>query len=178
MRISTPKAGQIILLFTLLVVLLFGFAGFAFDIVYAYVIDALLSNAVDASVLIAVRSLPQGSAAVNTVVDKTFDANFPPGYMNTISRSHSAPQIVDNADGTQTISITGTARLPVFFSGIFGYRHIDVGAAATGVRRDVNLMLILDRSGSMVLAPPDSQGRRPFEALQDSSKVLGLIRNA
>ncbi len=166
------KGGQIIPLFALMVVLIFGFAGFGFDVVYAYVVDAILSNAVDATALIAVRSLPQGSTAVNAVVDETFDANFPDGFMNTISRSHSIPLIVDNGDGTQSVSITGTARLPTFFMGMFGYRHIDVAAIATGVRRDVNLMLILDRSGSMVLAPPDSQGRTPFQALQDSSKIF------
>ena len=72
----------------------------------------------------------------------------------------------------QTVSLMGRAKIPTFFLGFFGYDSLDLATRSTAVRRDVNLMLVLDRSGSMVLAPSDSQGRRPFEALQDSAKLF------
>ena len=166
------RGGQILPMFALFVALLLGFASFAFDWVYAYVVKAFLATTSDATVLACVRALPQGSAAVDNAAAATFNANFPPGFLKAISRSYTDPTITDNGDGTQTVSLTGRATIPTFFLGVFGYNSLDLAAGSTAVRRDVNLMLVLDRSGSMVLAPADSQGRTPFQALQDSSKFF------
>ncbi len=104
------RGGQIIAVFAVSVVLLFGFAGFAFDWVYAYVVKAFLVTTSDATVLAAVRALPQGSTAVDNAAAATFNANFPAGFLKAISRSYTGPTIVDNGDGSQDISSARATR--------------------------------------------------------------------
>ena len=169
---SKRRGGQILPMFALFVTLLLGFVSFAFDWVYAYVVKAFLVTTSDATVLACVRALPQGSTAVDNAAATTFDANFPPGFLKAISRSYTGPTVIDNADGTRTVELIARATIPTFFLGFFGYNSLDIAAGSTALRRDVNLILVLDRSGSMVLAPVDSQGRTPFQALQESSKLF------
>jgi hypothetical protein len=50
---------------------------------------------------------------------------------------------------------------------IFGWDTLTLGATAEAARRDVNVMVILDRSGSMMLAPGP-----PWPQLQDAAKFF------
>ncbi len=104
---SKRRGGQIIPMFALFVALLLGFASFAFDWVYAYVVKAFLVTTSDATVLACTRALPQGSAAVDDAAAATFNANFPPGFLKVISRSYTGPTITDNGDGTRSVRLVG-----------------------------------------------------------------------
>ena len=169
------RRGQILFLFVLLVPVLFGFAGLAFDAVVALIVKAHLVTTIDASALSGLRAIPKGDAAVVAVVDRTFNANFPEGWLMTISRSYSGPT-VENVLGGQKVTVTGTARAPTFFMGLFGVTQVDVNAIAVAVRRDVNLVLVLDYSGSLEDELPDvKQAAKAFvEAFDDGDDQLGL----
>ena len=85
--------------------------------------------------------------------------------MLTHSRNHSTPLIADNGDGTRTVLVAATVTVPTYFLRFAGYNDLPISASATALRRDVNLMLVLDRSGSMSGSPgvePRPHGvRRP-----------------
>ena len=173
---SIRNRGQVIPMLALFMALLMSLAAMTVDLVYAYTVKAKLVTAVDACALGAARALISGStpqeqqANVSATVDKLFDANFPDGFMLTLTRTHSIPTITDNGDGTRSVSVSGNATVPTFFMRVAGYETLPVAASAVAMRRDVNLMLVLDRSGSMSRAAGSNPGPTAFHDLKFAAK--------
>src|SRR5690606_22716987 len=76
-------------------------------------------------------------------------SNFPAEYMLAKSVEFTPPVISSPEPGIRNVTLRGSATAPTFFMRILGFESIDVSALATASRRDVNLMLVLDRSGSL-----------------------------
>jgi Flp pilus assembly protein TadG len=172
------RAGQIIPLLALFMTLLMSLAAMTVDLVYAYTVKAKLVTAIDACALGAARALIAGSTPgeqqsnVNATVEKLFNANFPEGFMLTVTRSHSLPTITDNGDGTRSVAVNGIATVPTFFMRVAVYNTLPVAASATAMRRDVTLILVLDRSGSMNRAPGANPGPTAFNDLKFAAKAI------
>jgi hypothetical protein len=137
--------------------------------IYAYSVKVHLVTAVDACALGAARSIGSGQAEMNRVVDLLFDSNFPPNFMLSTARSHTVPVITNPAPGMRQVQLRGDAQVPTFFMRWAGYTSLPVAASAIAVRRDVNLMLVLDRSGSMKRAPGGNPGPTAFDDLKSAS---------
>jgi Flp pilus assembly protein TadG len=152
MRRQQSRRGQVLVLFALMLPLLLAFVALAVDVVYAFMVKAALVTAVDSSALAGSRAIVNGPAAVAAAVDRTFHANLPDGYLikGQPSYAPNPPVIVSEADGSRSIALTGTTTSPTFFLGVFGYHGWAVKAFAKAGRRDLNVMLVLDRSGSLV----------------------------
>ena len=167
-ELRNRRKGVVIVLIALGASFFFGLAGLAVDTIYIYAVKARLVTAVDACALAAARSIGRGQTEMNRIVDMIFNSNFPTDMLMTISRSHTTPLITNvPAQGRREVSLTGTAVVPTLFMRIFGWNQVTVNAGAQAARRDVNIMLILDRSGSMMLAPGP-----PWPQLQDAAKFF------
>ena len=135
-------------------------------------------TSVDAAALAAARALSEGEtqaeqqAAVNLMVQQLFDANFPDDFMMAGSRNYDTPTIIDNGDGTRTVLVAATVTVPTYFLRFAGYNDLPISASATALRRDVNLMLVLDRSGSMKNSPGSNPGPTAFQDLQFASQPV------
>jgi Mg-chelatase subunit ChlD len=149
------KNGFIMVLGVLMIVsLLLPAAGLAVDVGMMYLVQSLLSAAADASTLAGARALSRGSddaaqrANAETTASAYFHANFPAGYLWTNNM-----QVTSRAatDGTFLRSITTTAsvNLPLIFMRLFRVDGTTVRASAKATRRDVNVMIVMDRSGSL-----------------------------
>jgi len=152
---------------------LFGLAAMAVDLIYAYVVKAKLVTAVDAAALAAARALTRGTTPaeqqteVNNTVNKLINTNFPSGFMMTTSRTWATPTITDNGNGTRSIAVSANATVPTFFMRAAGYTTLPVAASATALRRDVNMVIVLDRSGSLVLVSPPA-----WDEVQAAAKIF------
>jgi Flp pilus assembly protein TadG len=181
MRCQQSRRGQVLVLFAVMLPLLLAFVALAVDVVYAFMVKAALVTAVDSAALAGSRAIVNGSAAVAAAVDRTFHANLPDGYLikGQPSYAPNPPVITTGADGSRSISLTGTARSPTFFLGVFGYSGWDVKAYAKAGRRDINILLILDRSGSLVDAGAwdDVQAAASFfvQQFDDTHDRVGLV---
>lgn len=134
--------------------------GICIDGAFIYLMKARLSAAVDAAALATGRSLNVGqsdSAQVTNAIQMGqlyFTANFPP---MVITRNGQTVTIAGNATisvnetvaHVRTVSVTASANFPLFFLPILGYPSQLVSATGQATRRDANIMLVLDRSGSM-----------------------------
>jgi len=138
----------IMLLFTLPAV------GLAIDAGLLYVIRGRLTAACDAASLATARNLnlvvtlAQQESAAMARGAVFFSANFPNGYLGTSGATPTITLAQTNLS-TLTVSTTATTNAPLYFMRILGGSATIAGAFGKASRRGVNLMLVLDRSGSM-----------------------------
>ncbi len=163
---SRPKRRGVILVFTALALLaLIGLVGLAVDMGVAYFLQARLSQAADAAALAGARSLSRGAdlstqaSNAQAVATRYFNANFPSGFWGcTTSLQTPLVTAYNPSDSTHTdnkvryVTIRASATAPLYFMRALGLNTTTIGTSAQAARRDANIMIILDRSGSMSAA--------------------------
>jgi Flp pilus assembly protein TadG len=132
-------------------------AGLAVDASMLYGIRARLSMAADAAAVAAARSLSNGetiaaqeASAVDTA-QRFFSANFPDGYLYSKNRTI-AVAVAETALRTRTVTVEVAADAPSYFLRYLGRDMTKLRALGRASRRDVNLVMVLDRSGSLATA--------------------------
>jgi Flp pilus assembly protein TadG len=171
------RKGQIVVLVALALILLILFTGLALDSGIAFAVKAKLNAAVDAATLAAGRALGEtgvdsaGLDDAKNVAERFFAANFPSGYFRATVVPPGPNINIDYNDENNSwvISADAIAEVPTFFMRLGGVDTLAPSASATAERRDVDLMLVLDTSGS--LGPPWSPSGT-FGDLQDASKIF------
>lgn len=143
-----PK-GQFLIITALSLVALIGIAGLAIDSGMGYLIKAKLNGAVDAAGIAAGRALPQGDTAARTAAEKFFVANYPEGWLGSNPNLGSVTFTRDSDSGRTYIDISATATRNVSLMAVLGFSTINVRSAAQLVRKDVDLALVLDTTGSI-----------------------------
>lgn len=175
------RRGQAMVFIVLMSTVMFLLAGLAVDFLWAYVIRARLVTSVDAAALSAVRALGRSDVNMNRIVTLVFESNFPDDYMLAKSVTFDPPVITTPSAGIRDVVLSGAATAPTFFMRILGFNSLDVTATATASRRDVNLMLVVDRSASLhptrANAWGDVQEAAKFfvEQFDDSRDKVGLV---
>ena len=128
--------------------------GLAIDGGITYFAQARLASAADAASLAGGRSLNIGldlasqKQNAETIAKNYFSANFPEGLLNTTNVSVTATA-AETGDRTRTVSVTAKANVNLYFMPLLNHQQALVTASAQTSRKDVNVVLVLDRSGSM-----------------------------
>jgi Flp pilus assembly protein TadG len=151
---ASERGAALILFSLLLLFVLLPLMGLAFDTGMAYFIRSRLIAAADAAALAGGRSLNVGMdpaaqfANAKAIATQYFNANFPSGYLGVNNLSVNATA-GNGPNNTRVVNVQVSATLSLYFSGLFGASTTTLNASAQTSRRDVNVMLLLDRSGSM-----------------------------
>jgi hypothetical protein len=107
-----------------------------------------------------------------------FDANFPEGFFTSRNRTRTAA-VAETGFRTRTVSVTASVDAPVYFMGMLGYRYMTVRAEGRASRRDINLILVLDRSSSMQASgscePMKAAARQFVTMFANGRDRLGLV---
>ncbi|MCW5983443.1 MAG: VWA domain-containing protein [Bryobacteraceae bacterium] len=178
------QKGFAVILTALCMIMVIPTVGLAIDAGFMYAIKAKLSAAADAGALAAARSLSVGltiqAQEASAVARATafFNANFPDGFLQTSNKQVNVT-VAQSAYRTRTVRVVATVTAPVFFMRILGFRNSTIGAEGTASRRDVNLILVLDRSQSMVntssLEPMKAAARQFVAQFANDRDRLGMI---
>ncbi|HEY6392198.1 MAG TPA: vWA domain-containing protein [Bryobacteraceae bacterium] len=134
--------------------------GLAIDGTMLYIIKCRLQGAVDGAALAAAKALSRGAddnaqkAAATTAAATYVKLNYPPTYFfsNEVSIDTSAGADVNidlSVAHQRTVSVTAHVVEPALLMRYLNFNLTTVNATATTVRKDVNIVLVLDRSGSM-----------------------------
>lgn len=129
--------------------------GLAVDAGIMYAIKAKLQTAADGAALAAARSLSRGldlssqQTAATDTAQRWFHGNFPTGWMGVASVPDAAITFPAPPPKTIIIDVRGTVQAPTFFMRIFNIDSMTINAMSESTRRDVNIMLVIDRSGSL-----------------------------
>lgn len=149
-----PK-GQFLIITALSLVVLIGAVGLVIDAGMGYLIRAKLNGAVDAAGIAAARNLPQGETAAMNAAQRFFNANYPEGWLASDPNLDSVSFTRDSDTGRTYIDISATATKKVSLMAVLGFDWMNVRSAAQVVRKDVDMVLVLDVTDSIVT--PDSR---------------------
>lgn len=129
-------------------------AGLAIDVGMMYLVQSLLSAASDGAALAGARALSRGSddaaqrANAEATANSYLRSNFPAGYMWSTNLQVSSVAATDS-QYVRSITTTASVQLPLVFLRFFRTESASVSAASKATRRDANVMIIMDRSGSL-----------------------------
>ena len=149
------ERGFAVMLFAAMAIPVVAFVGLAIDASVLYVIKGKLSAAVDAGALAGARALSRGNDdatqrnRAQVVATSYVRANFRDGYLMSRNLTIPTPSVDSSITNQRSVSITASVQAPTFFMKILGRDSATVQASATAIRRDVNVMMVLDRSRSM-----------------------------
>ncbi|MDD2335379.1 MAG: VWA domain-containing protein [Geobacteraceae bacterium] len=159
--IKKKSKGQVLVLVAVSLVVLLALTALAIDVGIAYTVQSKLNSAVDGAAIAASRGVKQGSSLGERKANgraaalRFFAANFPANFMGSVLTSGTPTiDIPDPVNGTWTITVNGRARAPIFFARAVGWPSLTVKALAESKVRDLDLVIVLDCSGS--LGPPTS----------------------
>ncbi|MDI1301027.1 MAG: VWA domain-containing protein [bacterium] len=180
-RFMTPVRGSVLLMFALSLVMLIGFAGLVVDAGIGYGVKAKLNSAVDAASIAAARAVATGAtddlrtqAAIKEGT-RFYYANFPANYLGATIQPPTVT--AEKVGGKWFVTVAGTASTPTYLMRVFGVRQLDVRALGQAVRRDLDMMLVLDTSGSLQSVFPQvkSSAVNFVNKFNNDADRLGLV---
>lgn len=153
-RKNRKEKGIAVLMTAALMFMLVPVAGLAVDGGIAYVLKTRLSSATDAAALAAARSLSVGMTLAEQETEARaraldfFDANFKENAFGTRNLVVDAV-VAETESKTRSVTVSAAFDAPQYFMRVLGYDKIRISGRGRASRRDVNLIMVLDKSGSM-----------------------------
>ncbi len=180
------ERGATLILFTFLAVLVvIPMIGLAIDGSIVYWTKARLSASVDAAALAAGRSLSDGqtltaqTASAVSTAQTYFAANFQPGTMGTaVVGGQPTVTVAQTSATVRTVTVQATVTVPLYFLRLVGFSTATLPDTGQSQRRDVNVIVVLDRSGSMsgsVCGTMVASAENFVNMFVDGRDELGLI---
>jgi Flp pilus assembly protein TadG len=155
---TRKQSGIAIFVSCIILVLAIPMCGLAVDATLLYVIKCRLQGAVDGAALAAAQGLARGTTDAAQITAAQNGAatyvmlNFPASYFfttNVTCNPTSNVTIDETVAHQRTITVTASATVPTLFMHWFNINSTVVNASAETVRRDVNIAMVVDRSGSL-----------------------------
>jgi Flp pilus assembly protein TadG len=133
--------------------LLIPMVGLAIDFSVLYSVRARLQTAVDAAAIGSGTTLNRGAVmdtvAVTDAAQRFFDANYPTGYWGSSPVFPVSITPLQGLLGVRTITVNAKEYVPMLFLRVVGVNQSTVAATAQVTVRFVNMILVVDRSGSV-----------------------------
>lgn len=157
-RMIRNDRGAVLALVAVSMVVLLGIGGLALDSARGYLTKARLARAVDAAVLAGARSLRLGEDVAR---QRALDI----AVLNGANGDDLDVIFGVNAEGEQTVRVDAHLVMPTRLMRVLGVETMDVNSAAVAAVPPVDLVLVLDQSGSLKTADA-------FDDLQDAARLF------
>lgn len=144
--------------------------GLAVDSGIGYSVRAKLNSATDAAAIAAARALPQGQTIAREIGEKFFYANYPQGYFGTTPILKSLTFSTEDDDSI-LVNVDASATIPTYFMRLGGTMNYGVASVTEVVRRDLDMVLVLDTSGS-INSPSDTPDKLKSAAISFINKFV------
>jgi hypothetical protein len=145
----SDERGAFMILFSLVLLVILGFAALGVEAGRWYLVRAELAKGVDAAALAATKNISNPYVDPLQLAQEFGVENFRAGYLGTPGTG--VGEVRFNAQFLQTnqVSVTGNVNAKAILAKVFGFDVIPVSAMSVAEKKDVEIMMILDRSGSM-----------------------------
>jgi Mg-chelatase subunit ChlD len=147
--------GIAIVLTTLTLTVTLPLVGLGFDVGTLYLIRSKLAAAADSAALAGARALSQGAsegaqqASATSTAQAFFAGNFPTRYWRTSGAAATVAVDAISTPNYRTVTVNATVQAPLYFLRVFNQQYSTINVISRAGRRDVLLMMVLDRSVSM-----------------------------
>lgn len=176
------QRGAVLILFAFALFALLGFTALAIEAGYWYMIRAELSKSIDAAALAGAKNISNPWVDSLALAQQFAQANFPTGYAGTPAiGSAGAVSFSSFPLDDHRIEVTGSVSALANLAQLFGVSQVTTSANAVAKMNKVEIMLVLDRSGSMAysgkmtsLKSAASTFVNYFQSTQSTDK-MGLI---
>ena len=145
--ILSSERGAFLVIFTLVLMILLGFLALGIEGGRWYLVRAELSKSVDAGALAGANNVSTPYA--DQLAEDFAKENFQAGYLGTPGSGTGEVQFSAGKIGTNKIGVTGNVNAMPVLAQLFGVTTIPVRATGIAQKNKVQIMLVLDRSGSM-----------------------------
>lgn len=143
------QRGAMLVLFGILLVVLIGFCALAMEAGYWYMVRAELSKSVDAGAMAGAKNISNPYVDPLVLAEQVARENFPVGYAGTPSTGLGTVAFKAYLDPDHRIRVTGSVNPPIFLTQLFGINQVVTNSIGVAKKNEVEIMLVLDRSGSM-----------------------------
>jgi Flp pilus assembly protein TadG len=135
--------------------------GLSIDATLLYVVKTRLQGAVDGAALAGAKALSHGTDSPSEKIAaiaaaKTYvKLNFPSSYFfsqDVLVDSNNGVAIDESVAFQRTVTVTASVLEPTLFMKWLNFASTNVTATAGTVRKDVNIAMVMDRSGSLTLS--------------------------
>lgn len=140
------QRGAVLLLVAAGMLFMLGMAGLAIDSGRGYLTRLRLTRAVDAAALTGARTLRAGQSEALSQAAAVATAN---GVAAGVDGTTVAMDVSTDTQGESTFEVTAAQPMPTILMKLFGIDHIDVRASAVAAVPPVDLVLVIDQSGSL-----------------------------
>ena len=144
------QKGAVLIIFALLLLVLIGFTALAMEAGRWYMVRAELSKSVDAAAIAGAKNISNPYADKLDLARDFGRENFPTGYAGTPAMG-TAGAVTFNAVelSDHRIQVTGSVTALAYLAQLFGVNQVATSATGVAKKNEVEIMLVLDRSGSM-----------------------------
>ena len=163
---------------------LFAFTALGIEVGRWYIVRAELSKAIDAAALVGAKNISNPYLVAEDLMVQVGQANFSPGFFGT----EGPPQITGTVQSEGKVYVEGSAHVLNKVSRVLeaeagvadgAYKKTLVTSSGSAQQRDVEIMMVLDKSGSMGSAMNNLKDAAKsfidFFALTQANDKFGLI---
>ena len=145
----SDERGAFMVIFALVLLVILGFAALGVEAGRWYLVRAELAKGVDAAALAATKNI--SNPYVNPVqLAREFGLeNFHAGYLGTPGSGLGEVQFSASMVQSNRVAVRGDVKAKAVLAKVFGFDTVPVSAMSVAEKRDVEIMMILDRTGSM-----------------------------
>ncbi|MBI4902311.1 MAG: VWA domain-containing protein [Acidobacteria bacterium] len=168
-RRMKQEKGMAIVAAAVILMILVPMVGLAIDVSMLFISKTRLQGAVDGAALAGAKSLARGTngaaqiASAQNAAIAYVKTNFPNGYFFSSELTIPTPTVDLSVQYQRSVVVTADVQVPAMFERILGFTNTTVKASATATRKDVNIVIAFDRSGSL-------QQSGSCEALKSAAK--------
>jgi Mg-chelatase subunit ChlD len=149
-RLLNDQRGSVLVIFVLLLMVLLGFTALAAEAGRWYAVRVELSKAVDAAALTAARNISNPYVSLAELVDEVGRENFSPGHLGSVADSLNFTM---TRPDTKKVKVEGNVNALAMLARVWGIDTVATSSSGVGERNKVEIMMVLDRSGSMSGTP-------------------------
>ena len=145
------QRGTTVVLFSILLFVLIGFCALAIDVGSWYVVQAELSKSVDAAAFMGAKNISNPYADPLVLAEELGSENFPAGLLGTpVNGAGTATfNAYQDDPALHHIRVTGSVTARAYLAQLFGFNNVATSNTGVASMNNVEIMLVLDRSGSM-----------------------------
>ncbi|WP_028571498.1 vWA domain-containing protein [Desulfonatronum lacustre] len=179
-RKGANEQGAVLVTFAVMLMVLLGFTALAYEVGYWYLVRSELSKAADSAALSAAANISNPYVAPEVIAEDFGYENFSPGFLGTPLSGSEAVIFTGTREPFNRVRVVGQVSAQATLSRLFGMDVTAISSEGVAQKKEVEIMVVLDRSGSMSGTPMTNLKSAArsfvdfFEDTQDTDR-MGLV---